>query len=124
MKKILLACTLIVLLFACSSDSDEDTGVKKLPVTVDYLVSVQRWSDSSTSYSFFRIGSELTGAKNVGSSSVQQYTYTVNAPSVTLTYSDGKTESLTVYRLDANSGVQQLEINGKTYIGIAGGVDL
>lgn len=124
MKKTIMAIALL-LCAACSSDSDnEENSVQTATATVEYLTSVQQWSNSSVSYMFFRLGDNLTGAKRVGSSDAQQYTYTLNAPSLVLTYSDGKTEQLTVYRVVTQNNPKQLQINGTLFVGVGNGIDM
>ena len=124
MKKTLFTIMMLVCA-ACSSDNDnEETTVQTATATIEYLTSVMQWSDSHTSYSFYRMGDKLGGAKNVGSADVQQYTYTLKAPSVLLTYSDGKTEQLTVYRVITRNALKQLQINGTVFVGVGNGIDM
>lgn len=140
MKKILLAFTLVASLLACSSDSDnEETSITKSPITIEYLTKCMFWyyspdgglskaqlADGAECYSFTRIVNVLSGAYQKDNSvEPKQYTYTVSAPNVMLTYKDGTKETLVVYRLDKpnDAGFSYLEINGKQFVGSMNGVD-
>jgi len=140
MKKILLAFTLVMSLLACGTESDNDeTSITKSPITIEYLTKYMFWyyapngglskaqlAEGAESYSFTRVVDVLSGAYQKDNSvEPRQYTYTVSAPNVILTYKDGAKETLVVYRLDKpnSAGLSYIEINGKQFVGSMNGVD-
>lgn len=134
MKKITMLLMIMfgVMAASCSSNnSDDDKEPAREQVSVEDLCKHMFWVNSSTgdktpaAYTFVHVegveepdyGSKFTS--NIEQGNGKRFTYRINTPSVVLTYGDGTTETVVIYKIyDKQSQRYNLEINGKMFIGV------